>query len=149
LRRRIVAGWYMHLRGYLPQLLQLDLEGAPQAIVSPLLNFLEVKHTVTYTDPMKISVTDFKARCLALLEMVHKTGETVTVTKRGVPVADVVRARRDRSQDPDEYLRDSVEVVGDIISPVLPAETWEAESPRSLPKERPRARPVARKRRRR
>ena len=103
---------------------------------------------VTYTDRMKISVTDFKARCLALFDLVQKTGKTVTVTKRGVPVADVVRARSDRSKDPDEYLRDSVEVVGDIISPVLPAEAWEAESPRSLPGERPRARPVGRKRRR-
>src|SRR5687768_6717085 len=96
---------------------------------------------------MKISVTDFKARCLALLDLVQKTGETVTVTKRGVPVADVVRARPDRSKDPDEYLRDSVEVIGDIISPVLPAEAWEAESLGSLSGPGPRIHPIARKRR--
>jgi prevent-host-death family protein len=36
-----------------------------------------------------ISATEFKAKCLAILDDVQKHGSTVTVTKRGRPVATV------------------------------------------------------------
>ncbi|MDE3196358.1 MAG: type II toxin-antitoxin system prevent-host-death family antitoxin [Acidobacteriota bacterium] len=36
-----------------------------------------------------ISATEFKAKCLAILDDVQKHGNTVTVTKRGRPVATV------------------------------------------------------------
>lgn len=36
-----------------------------------------------------ISATQFKARCLALLDDVAESGETITVTKHGRPVARV------------------------------------------------------------
>ena len=36
---------------------------------------------------MMITATDFKAKCLAILDQVHAGGETVTITKRGKPVA--------------------------------------------------------------
>jgi prevent-host-death family protein len=34
-----------------------------------------------------VSVTEFKAKCLALLEDVSAEGDTITVTKRGKPLA--------------------------------------------------------------
>jgi prevent-host-death family protein len=37
-----------------------------------------------------ISATEFKARCLALLDDVAENGESLVVTKRGKPVARVV-----------------------------------------------------------
>lgn len=37
-----------------------------------------------------ITATQFKARCLALLDHVEQTGEPLVVTKRGKPVAQVV-----------------------------------------------------------
>ena len=36
---------------------------------------------------MKISATEFKAKCLAILDAVHERGEVVRVTKRGRVVA--------------------------------------------------------------
>lgn len=36
-----------------------------------------------------VSATEFKAKCLALLDEVEETGQTITVTKRGKPVATV------------------------------------------------------------
>ncbi len=36
-----------------------------------------------------VSATEFKAKCLALLDEVEETGHTITVTKRGKPVATV------------------------------------------------------------
>lgn len=38
----------------------------------------------------EITATEFKARCLRLLDEVADTGETLVVTKRGRPVARVV-----------------------------------------------------------
>jgi prevent-host-death family protein len=37
-----------------------------------------------------IGAGEFKAKCLHILDEVHKTRESVTVTKRGQPVARVV-----------------------------------------------------------
>jgi prevent-host-death family protein len=41
-----------------------------------------------------ISVTEFKAKCLALLEEVGQSGGTITITKRGRPLATVGPARK-------------------------------------------------------
>jgi len=67
------------------------------------------------TSERSISASAFKARCLALLDRVAETGESVVVTKRGRPVARVVPARR---ADPTS-LRGSVTLRGDIVAPIL------------------------------
>jgi prevent-host-death family protein len=43
--------------------------------------------------PRAVPAGEFKARCLALLDEVAATGETLVVTKRGRPVAEVVPCR--------------------------------------------------------
>ncbi len=43
-----------------------------------------------------INATEFKAKCLAILDDVEATGNTVTVTKRGRPVATIVPAEKKR-----------------------------------------------------
>jgi prevent-host-death family protein len=57
----------------------------------------------------------FKAECLAVLDRVAETGETVIVTKRGRPVAEVVPVRTRASRP----LHRSVTTHGDIVGPVL------------------------------
>ena len=37
-------------------------------------------------------VSDFKARCLAVLDRIHSDGETVLVTRRGKPLVRVIPA---------------------------------------------------------
>jgi prevent-host-death family protein len=44
-----------------------------------------------------IPASQFKAKCLALLDEVAATGESIVVTKRGKPVAQVVPAEEPRS----------------------------------------------------
>lgn len=44
-----------------------------------------------------IPASQFKAKCLALLDEVAATGETLVVTKRGKPVARVIPAEEPRS----------------------------------------------------
>jgi prevent-host-death family protein len=44
-----------------------------------------------------IPASEFKAKCLALLDEVAETKETLVITKRGKPVARVVPAEEPRS----------------------------------------------------
>ena len=41
-----------------------------------------------------VSATEFKAKCLALLDEIGQTGSTITVTKRGRPMATVGPVRK-------------------------------------------------------
>jgi prevent-host-death family protein len=75
-----------------------------------------------------MSATEFKARCLALLDEVAETGEVITVLKHGKPVAQLVPAVPRAGGYPQEALAGSVEFLGDVLGPVLPPEVWEAEA---------------------
>ena len=76
----------------------------------------------------EISATEFKAKCLALLEDVKRTGKGVTILKHGKPVARVLPPLAGETHHPQDLLRGSVEILGDVVSPPLPAAEWEAES---------------------
>jgi prevent-host-death family protein len=75
------------------------------------------------------SATEFKARCLAILDEVAETGETVTITKRGKPVACVIPPLVQPGEFPQQRLQGTVRILGDVISPVLPPEAWDANHP--------------------
>jgi prevent-host-death family protein len=75
-----------------------------------------------------MTATEFKARCLALLDEVAATGEVITVLKHGKPVAQLVPAVQRAGGYPQEALASSVEFLGDVIAPVLPPDAWEAEA---------------------
>ncbi len=75
---------------------------------------------------MVINASEFKAKCLAILDEVSATGEVVTILKRGRPVAELVPPISSGSRYPQDDLRESVVIKGDILEPVLPAEAWEA-----------------------
>jgi prevent-host-death family protein len=73
-----------------------------------------------------VAISTFKARCLALLEDVARTGEPLLVTKRGKPLARVTSSDNSRSSSPQETLRHTVETLGDIIAPVTSPTAWNA-----------------------
>jgi prevent-host-death family protein len=73
-----------------------------------------------------ITLTEFKAHCHALLEHVARTGEPVVITKRGKPLARVVATDGAKSKYPQRSLVGTVTILGDVISPVLPAGAWNA-----------------------
>ena len=75
-----------------------------------------------------MNATDFKARCLAVLDQIEKTGESVTILRHGKPVAQLVPPARLGPEHPQGTLRGTVEILGDIVSPVLPADAWESEA---------------------
>jgi prevent-host-death family protein len=68
---------------------------------------------------------EFKARCLQVMEQVRNTRTPVTITKRGKPVAKLVPADEFRPEVFDS-LKGKIEILGDIVSPVVPAEDWDA-----------------------
>jgi prevent-host-death family protein len=70
-----------------------------------------------------ISATEFKTRCLAVVEEVNSMREPVLITKRGKPVARLVAAGKPRKFI--GRLKGIFEVVGDIESPVVPPQAWE------------------------
>jgi prevent-host-death family protein len=77
---------------------------------------------------VEIPISEFKAKCLALLEQVRKTREPIRVTRHGKPVAEIVPPGpvMDRSAWIGS-LRGTVEILGDIISPATDKDEWEAE----------------------
>jgi prevent-host-death family protein len=77
---------------------------------------------------MKISASEFKARCLAILDEVARSGEKVVITKRGRPVAELVPPTMAEGEFPQDALVGTVEVLGDVIAPAVEPGEWEAES---------------------
>ncbi len=73
-----------------------------------------------------VAISTFKARCLAMLEDVARTGEPLLVTKRGKPLARVTSSDNSRSSAPQDTLRHTVETLGDVVAPVTPQATWHA-----------------------
>ena len=71
----------------------------------------------------KIPAAEFKAKCLALLDEVAKTGLSLIVTKRGKPVVRIVPLEEEAAPD----LLGSVDYASeqDLLSPV--DEAWDAD----------------------
>lgn len=77
--------------------------------------------------PERIAISEFKAKSLALLERVRRTGRSLVVTKRGEPIAEVVPPSvATLGGNWLGALRGSVRVRGDIVSPAGVASDWEA-----------------------
>ena len=71
-------------------------------------------------------VSDFKARCLAIMDRVHNDGETVLVTRRGKPLVRVMSVREPvTSPRKLGALAGEATVRGDIVHAGFAAE-WES-----------------------
>ena len=77
---------------------------------------------------VEIPISEFKAKCLALLEQVRKTRQPIRVTRHGKPIAEVVPPGP--VMDRKSWLasmKGTVRITGDIISPATDEDEWEAE----------------------
>ncbi|MGH9580510.1 MAG: type II toxin-antitoxin system Phd/YefM family antitoxin [Terriglobales bacterium] len=75
----------------------------------------------------EVAISEFKAKCLALLERVRKTRKPIRVTRFGKPVAEVVPPSP--AAGPAEWLGsmgETIEIVGDIVTPVIEESDFEA-----------------------
>lgn len=73
-----------------------------------------------------ITASDFKARCLAILDRVQRTGERIVISKRGLPVAELGPAARANEEYPQLALKGTVAVLGDVLAPAAPEHFWES-----------------------
>lgn len=72
-----------------------------------------------------IQASEFKAKCLALMDVVARTGEVLVVTKNGHPIAELRPYSGGRSASPFG-LHPKLKIVGDIVAPVAEADDWKA-----------------------
>jgi len=73
----------------------------------------------------RIGAGEFKAKCLGLLDDVHRQRKEVLITKRGKPVAKLVPVN-ERTENFIGSMKGTMEIVGDIISPI--DEKWDADA---------------------
>ena len=75
-----------------------------------------------------MAISKFKATCLAVLQRVRTTGQTVRITRRGEPIADVVPP--EPPERPDGWLgamSGRARITGDITTPTSELVPWDVE----------------------
>jgi prevent-host-death family protein len=63
-----------------------------------------------------VSATEFKAKCLALLDEIDDRGGTILITKRGRPLAMLAPVKKRRLKSPEGAWVGKVRIVGDLAS---------------------------------
>lgn len=75
----------------------------------------------------EIAISEFKAKCLALVERVYRTKKPIRLTKFGKPIAEVVPPPPSKGRaDWIGSMKGRMEITGDIISPVIDEDEFEA-----------------------
>ena len=73
-----------------------------------------------------ISISEFKAKCLGLIEQVDKTRQPLRITRHGRPIAEVIPAGPTSKRN---FVGDMVgtgRIVGDIEAPIIDLNEFEA-----------------------
>jgi len=73
-----------------------------------------------------VPISEFKAKCLGLVEEVHKTREPLRITRHGRPVAELIPAGPDPKRKFLGAMVGTGKVVGDIVSPIIDLDEFEA-----------------------
>lgn len=76
----------------------------------------------------QMSISEFKATCLAVLERVRLTGQPVLVTRRGEPVAEVVPPSVPLRTAWMGSARGSGDILGDLVEPAVDPAHWDVLS---------------------
>ena len=79
---------------------------------------------------MIVSASEFKAKCLHLMDRVAETHEPILITKRGAVVAQLIAAPAPAR--PWLALRGTGEIHGDLVEPVANGEESDAAAGREL-----------------
>ena len=75
----------------------------------------------------EVAISEFKAKCLGILEQVRKTRKPIRVTRFGEPVAEVIPpSPKKRPANWLGCMAGTAEIVGDIVGPTGSESDWEA-----------------------
>ena len=80
------------------------------------------------TSMRQITASQFKARCLALMDEVAAGGEVLLITKRGRAVAELRPIAKPRPPTPFGIAAGG-QILGDLIAPVVEPAEWSALEP--------------------
>ena len=75
-------------------------------------------HFKGYANMQTIQASEFKAKCLALMDKVAATCEGILITKNGKLVAELHRPASLRPKSPFGLHKGQIEIRGDIVSPI-------------------------------
>jgi prevent-host-death family protein len=74
----------------------------------------------------EIAISEFKAKCLGILEEVRKTRRPIRVTRFGKPVAEVIPPSPAKPTGRRlGTMAGTMEIVGDIVGPISSWDDWE------------------------
>ena len=65
-----------------------------------------------------IKASEFKAKCLALMDQVARSGKPLLITKNGKPVAELQPHIANRPRTPFGLHKDILTIKGDILEPI-------------------------------
>jgi prevent-host-death family protein len=75
----------------------------------------------------EVAISEFKAKCLGILEQVRKTRTPIRVTRFGEPVAEILPpSPKPRSKRWLGSMAGSVKILGDIVGPTGSFDDWDA-----------------------
>ena len=79
------------------------------------------------SDMKEVAISEFKAKCLGILEEVRKTRKPIRVTRFGEPVAEVVPSTAEKGKERKlGSMAGSMKIVGDIVGPTGSFDDWDA-----------------------
>jgi prevent-host-death family protein len=74
----------------------------------------------------RVAISEFKAKCLSLIDQVQKTKKPLCITRFGKPVAQVSPAPAETAEaDWIGSMKGTFEILGDIVSPANDEQDWE------------------------
>ena len=74
----------------------------------------------------EIAISEFKAKCLSLLDEVNKAKKPIRILRRGKPVAEIVPATPAPKRRKLGKMAGTVKILGDIVSPIVDLNDIEA-----------------------
>jgi prevent-host-death family protein len=75
----------------------------------------------------QIAVSEFKAKCLGLIEEVRKTRKPIRLTRFGKPVAELIPASPEKpTKRRLGTMVGTAEILGDIVGPTGSLDDWDA-----------------------
>lgn len=75
----------------------------------------------------QLAISEFKATCLGVIEEVRRTGQSVVVTRFGVPVAEIhPPPPPERGGSWVGRMAGTGKILGDIVAPATESSEWDA-----------------------
>lgn len=73
----------------------------------------------------EVAISEFKAKCLSLIDEVQKTRQPLRITRRGKAVAEVIAPTTENTGLVLGRMKDRGKILGDIIAPASDPDEWE------------------------